>query len=83
MSLGKKAKNKAKTVKGKTKKDAGKAKHKGKKAKSAAKARLAGVAGVEEGGEATCHRSNHKDGPSLKGDIHYPAASGQGVRDCR
>jgi hypothetical protein len=37
MGLGKKAKNKAKAVKGKTKKDAGKVKHKGKKAKNAAK----------------------------------------------
>jgi hypothetical protein len=37
MSMGKKAKNKAKAVKGKTKKDAGKVKHKGKKAKNAAK----------------------------------------------
>jgi hypothetical protein len=37
MSLGKKAKNKAKAVKGKTKKDAGKVKHKGKKTKNAAK----------------------------------------------
>jgi hypothetical protein len=37
MGLGKKAKNKAKAVKGKTKKDAGEAKRKGKKAKNAAK----------------------------------------------
>ena len=37
MGLGKKAKNKAKAVKGKTKKDAGKVKHKGKKAKNAVK----------------------------------------------
>ena len=37
MGLGKKAKRKAKAVKGKTKKDAGKVKHKGKKAKNAAK----------------------------------------------
>jgi hypothetical protein len=37
MGLGKKAKNKAKSVKGKTKKDARKAKHKRKKAKNAAK----------------------------------------------
>lgn len=37
MGLGKKAKNKAKAVKGKTKKDAGKVKHKGKKAKKALK----------------------------------------------
>jgi hypothetical protein len=37
MGLGKKAKNKAKTVKGKAKKDAGKVKHKGKKAKNAVK----------------------------------------------
>jgi hypothetical protein len=36
MGVGKKAKNKAKTVKGKTKKDAGKVKHKGKKAKNVA-----------------------------------------------
>jgi hypothetical protein len=36
MGLGKKAKNKAKAVKGKTKKDARKAKNKGKKAKNAA-----------------------------------------------
>jgi hypothetical protein len=37
MGLGKKAKNKAKAVKGKTKKDAGKVKRKGKKAENAAK----------------------------------------------
>jgi hypothetical protein len=37
MGLGKKAKNKAKAIKGKTKKDVGKVKHKGKKAKNAAK----------------------------------------------
>ena len=37
MGLGKKAKRKAKAVKGTTKKDAGKVKHKGKKAKNAAK----------------------------------------------
>jgi hypothetical protein len=37
MGLGKKAKRKAKAVKGKTKKDACKVKHKGKKAKNAAK----------------------------------------------
>ena len=37
MGLGKKAKNKAKAIKGKTKKDAGKVKHKGKKAKNAVK----------------------------------------------
>jgi hypothetical protein len=37
MGLGKKAKNKAKAVKGKTKKDAGKVKHKEKKAKNAVK----------------------------------------------
>ena len=37
MGLGKKAKRKAKAVKGKTKKNAGKVKHKGKKAKNAAK----------------------------------------------
>jgi hypothetical protein len=37
MGVGKKAKNKAKAVKGKTKKDAGKVKHKGKKAKNAVK----------------------------------------------
>jgi uncharacterized protein YjbJ (UPF0337 family) len=37
MGLGKKAKNKAKAVKGKTKKDAGKVKHKGEKAKNAVK----------------------------------------------
>jgi hypothetical protein len=37
MGPGKKAKNKAKAVKGKTNKDAGKVKHKGKKAKNAVK----------------------------------------------
>ena len=37
MGPGKKAKNKAKAVKGKTKKNAGKVAHKGKKAKRAAK----------------------------------------------
>ena len=37
MGLGKKAKNKAKAVKGKTKKDAGKVNRKGKKAKNAVK----------------------------------------------
>jgi hypothetical protein len=37
MGLGKKAKNKAKTVKGKTKKGAGKVKRKGKKTKNAVK----------------------------------------------
>ena len=42
---------------------------------------LAGVAGGEEGGEATRYRGDHEDRPCLKGDIHYPAASGQGVRD--
>jgi hypothetical protein len=40
--------------------------------------RLAGVAGGEEGGEATRYRGDHEDRPCLKGDIHYPAASGQG-----
>ena len=43
--------------------------------------RLAGVTGAEEGGEATRHPGDHEDPPCLKGDIHYPAASGQGVRD--
>lgn len=37
MGLGKKAKNKAKAVKGKTRKGAGKAKRKGRKAKNAVK----------------------------------------------
>jgi hypothetical protein len=37
MGVGKRAKNKAKAVKGKAKKDAGKVKHKGKKAKNAVK----------------------------------------------
>jgi hypothetical protein len=37
MGVGKKAKNKAKAIKGKTKKDASKVKHKGKKAKNAVK----------------------------------------------
>ena len=47
------------------------------------RSRLAGVAGGEEGGEATRYRGDHEDRPCLKGDIHYPAASGQGVRDRR
>jgi len=46
-------------------------------------ARLAGVAGAEEAGEATRHCGDHEDRPCLKGDIHYPAASGQGIRDRR
>ena len=46
-------------------------------------ARSAGVAGAEEGGEATRHRGDHEDRPCLKGDIHYLAASGQGIRDRR
>jgi hypothetical protein len=46
-------------------------------------ARLAGVAGAEEGGEATRHCGDHEDRPCLKGDIYYPAASGQGIRDRR
>jgi len=37
MGLGKKAKSKAKTAKGKTKKDARKVRHKGRRAKNAAK----------------------------------------------
>lgn len=49
------------------------------RAQDRARAALAGVAGGEKGGEATCHRGDHEDGPCLKGDIHHPTAGGQGV----